>query len=158
SCVVQTMNAGTSGSSYADGVMQVSIKDGLGRVAELHDNLGGQSGSGYTSLQTRSTTAYDDLGLQTSRSDQIGAASPLIYTTTTSYDANLRPSLVCAPRGSAQQMAYDDIQQQTMTLRNGIQQEQTSYNDARQPTTKVDCPVVAGAAATSSGNCPTVAS
>src|SRR5262249_8496489 len=44
------------------------------------------------------------------------------------------------------------------TLRNGIQQEQTSYNDARQPTTKVDCPVVAGAATTSSGNCPTVAS
>jgi hypothetical protein len=158
SCVVQTMHAGSSGSSYADGVMQVSIKDGLGRLVELRDNLGGQSGSGYTALQTRSSTTFDDLGLQTSHTDQIGASSPLIYTTATSYDSKLRPSLVCAPRGDAVQTVYDDIAQQTLTLHNGIQQQQTSYDDARSPTTTIDCPIVAGASTTSSGNCPSVAS
>jgi hypothetical protein len=158
SCVVQTMEAGTSGTSYADGVMQVSIKDGLGRVVELLDNLGGQSGSGYTALQTRATAAYDDLGLEVSRTSQIGASTPLIYTSTTTYDEKFRPTLICAPRGMAQQVAYDDIQQQRLALRNGIQDEQTEYNDARLPTTTVDCAVVAGAATTSSGDCPTVAS
>jgi len=154
SCVVQTMNQGTSGSSYANGVMQVSIKDGLGRVVEMRDNLGGQSGAGYTALQTRSTKAFDDLGLETSHSAQIGASSPLVYTTTITYDAKLRRSLICEPRGVGQQFAYDDIEQQTLLLRNGIQQQQTSYDDARMSTTSVDCPVIAGATTTSSGDCP----
>ena len=158
SCVVQTLYAGSSGTSYADGVMQVSLKDGLGRVAEMRDNLGGASGSGYTALETRSATTYDDLGLQTSRCADIGATSPLIYTTTTGYDAKYRPSLVCAPRGVAQQFVYDDIEQQMLTLHDGIQREQTSYNDARMPTATVDCPVVAGGTTTSSGSCPIVAS
>ncbi|MGH7789753.1 MAG: hypothetical protein ACRERC_22990 [Candidatus Binatia bacterium] len=158
SCVVQTLHAGSSGTSYADGVMQVSIKDGLGRVAELRDNLGGQSGSGYTALQTRATTTYDDLGLEASRTAQIGVdSSALIYTTTTSYDAKLRPSLVCSPRGDATQFAYDDIQQQSLMLHNGIPQQQTLRNDAGLTIAAVDCPVAAGATTTAAGTCPTTA-
>ncbi|MDX2165432.1 MAG: hypothetical protein SF182_00135 [Deltaproteobacteria bacterium] len=158
SCIVQTMQQGSAGSSYANGVMQVSIKDGLGRVVELRDNLGGVSGSGYTTLQTRATTVFDDLGLVTSVSSEIGVSSPLIYTTTTSYDTKLRPSLVCSPRGDAQQYAYDDIQQQVLTLHNGIQQQQVLNNDARQAISAIDCPVISGATTAASGACPTTAS
>jgi YD repeat-containing protein len=157
SCVLQTLNAGTSGSSYADGVAQASIKDGLGRVVALVDNLGGQSGGGYTAQQTRSTVTFDDLGLESSRAAQIGATDPLIYTTTLAYDTKLRPSLVCAPRGLATQFAYDDIAQQRLSLQNGIQQQASSFNDARELIASVDCAVAVGGSATSSGDCPTIA-
>lgn len=158
SCVVQTLEAGSSGATYADGVLQVSIKDGLGRVVARRDNLGGQSGAGYTALQTRATTTWDDLGRESSRTEQIGAGDPLVYTTTTAYDAKSRPSLLCGPRGNARQYGYDDIQQQVLSLRNGIQKRQTSYNDARQATAVLDCPVMAGTATSAAGDCPTAAS
>jgi hypothetical protein len=158
SCIVQTLQQGSAGSSYANGVMQVSIKDGLGRVVELRDNLGGVSGSGYTTLQTRTTTDYNDLGQLTAVNSQIGVSAPLIYTTTTSYDTKLRPTLVCSPRGDAQQYAYDDIQQQVLTLHNGIQQQQVTNNDGRQAISAIDCPVISGATTSASGACPTVAS
>ena len=157
SCVVQTLNAGSSGTSYADGVAQATIKDGLGRIVALVDNLGGQAGAGYTAQQTRSTVTFDDLGLQSGRSAQIGVSDPLIYSTTLEYDAKLRPSLVCAPRGLAQQFAYDDIAQQRLSLQNGIQQEAITYNDARQTIAAVDCAVAVAGATTASGACPTVA-
>lgn len=163
SCVVQTLVAGsdpTTGQpnqSSVDGVLQVSIKDGIGRVVELRDNLGGQEGAGYTAMQTRSTTVYDDLGRTTSASSSIGAAAPLVYTTSTTYDAKQRPSLVCGARGVAQQFAYDDIGQQTLLLHNGTQREQTIANDRRQAVATIDCPIVPGST-TASGGCPSVAS
>jgi YD repeat-containing protein len=162
-CTVQTVHAGAdpdtgaANASYADGVMQVAIKDGLGRQVELHDNLGGQPGAGYGAMQRRSSTTYDDLGLATRATAEIGAGNPLVYAETTAYDAKLRPKLVCAARGFAQQMVYDDVKQQTLTLENGLQTAQTAHNDAHQPTTTIDCPRAAAGVTSASGDCPTVA-
>jgi hypothetical protein len=90
SCIVKTMLAGTdpdgggANGSYVDGVMQITIKDGLGRIAEKRDNLGAGS-SGYTALQSREATTYDSLGLVTSQDSRIGTSDPLIYESTTTY-------------------------------------------------------------------------
>jgi len=161
-CVVQKLLAGAdpisgqANQSYVDGVLQVSIKDGLGRVVEVRDNLGGQSGAGYTALQTRSRTVYDDLGRTVHSSSLIGAVAPLVYTTTTAYDSKLRPSLVCSPRGIAQQIAYDDVSQHSLLLHNGTQRQQSITNDSQQDVTTIDCPIVV-ASTTAAGDCPTVA-
>jgi YD repeat-containing protein len=157
SCVVQTANAGAGNTSYADGVLQASIRDGLGRVVLTRDNLGGVSGSGYTGTQSRTSSTYDSLGLETSRTVQIGASNPLIYTTTTTYDAELRPSQECGPRGMSTQYVRDDIAQQTLLLSNGTQRSQIAYNDSQMPTGIVDCPLVTGSTQGGSGSCPTVA-
>jgi hypothetical protein len=58
-CMVETVQAGTDpvsgepNTSYIDGVRQITIKDGLGRVVASRDDTGAGS-SGYTALQTRS--------------------------------------------------------------------------------------------------------
>ncbi len=157
SCMVQTAHAGTGNSSYADGILHASIRDGLGRVVLTRDNLGGVAGSGFTGTQTRATYTYDSLGLETSRTVQIGASNPLIYTTTTSYDAKLRPSEECSPRGMSEQYVRDDIAQQALVVSNGTQHEQIAYNDIQMPTGIVDCQLVAGGTQSTSGSCPTVA-
>ncbi len=163
SCSVQTLHAGTdpssgnANSSYADGVLQVIIRDGLGRTLEMQDNLGGAAGSGYTSVQTRSTRTYDDRGLEISNSQQIGATAPLIYTSTVSYDEKLRPDLICQPRGMSLQFVRDDVGQQVLKLVNGTQREQLTYNDGQMGTATVDCPLVSGTTTSGDGSCPTLA-
>ena len=164
SCVVQMLHAGTNpstgqaNSSYADGVLQATIKDGLGRVAELRDNLGGVDGAGYTTLQTRSVRTYNGLGLEVSSADEIGVSAPLIYTSTVAYDEKLRPSLVCAPRGMATQFARDDIAQQVLRLSNGTQRELLAYDDGQMETATTDCPLVGGTTTYTNGaSCPTLA-
>jgi hypothetical protein len=157
SCFVQTVHAGTGNTSYADGVLQATIRDGLGRVLELRDNLGGATGSGYTALETRSTQTYDDLGLETTSTEQIGATSPLIYTTSVSYDEKLRPEIVCEPRGISMQFVRDDVGQNVLKLSNGTQREQLAYNDGQMATVTTDCPLVTGTTTGAQGSCPTVA-
>src|SRR5262249_23318658 len=121
------------------------------------DNLGGVAGSGYTTQQTRTVRSYDDLGLETSSTQQVGVNSPLIYTTTISYDEKLRPDLVCQPRGTAAQFVRDDVGQQVLELSNGTQKQLIAYNDGQMTTATTDCPLVAGTTESATGTCPTLA-
>jgi len=155
SCVVSTLHAGEQNESYADGVLSVMVKDGLGRPVETLDNLGASS-SGYTGIQTRSTRTYDDLGLVTNATAQIGVSSPLIYETETSYGPKLRPILSCGPRQVAHEFIHDDVGQNFKKTMNGNQESQVSYNDSHKVTAILDCPVV-GENTMEGTSCPTVA-
>ncbi len=174
SCMVASSYAGTNpdtgkaNTTFADGVMSVSIKDGLGRVIMSRDNLGGQVGSGYSEMQTTGTTTYDGLGLQTNSASILGSSDPLVYTTTVSYGPKLRPSLECEPRGNAQQYDHDDVHQSTKWYMNGSGREAYSINDSEKLTQIASCGLVEGEAVaataelmdkldlSSSSSCPTI--
>ena len=156
-CVVKTMHSASPGESFLDGVMSVTIKDGLGRLVETLDNLGGGAGAGYTATQTRTTMTYDDRGMLKSRSQHSGVTDPIVYTTTNTLDEKLRPSLVCGPRGQAHQFIHDDVNQKTMTIFNGSDREGYVMNDSQKQTTIANCDLVAGETTSGSGDCPTVA-
>ena len=81
--------------SFVDGVMKVTIRDGMGRIVEELDNLGGSAGAGFTAMQTTSTKTYDDRGMLSGSTVSIGATDPLVYETQITLDAKLRPQLVC---------------------------------------------------------------
>jgi hypothetical protein len=156
-CVIKIMHSATPGASFADGVMSVTIKDGLGRVAEMLDNVGGVVGAGYQAMQTRSRMEYDDRGMLVSRSQLSGASNPLVYTSTNVLDAKLRPRLVCGPRGDAHEFVHDDVNQKTMTMFNGSDREGYVLNDSQKLTTIANCDLVAGQTTAGTGACPTVA-
>lgn len=164
SCLVETLHAGadpttgTANTSVADGVVRVTVKDGASRaIAEL-DNLGGTVGSGYTAVQTRATRTYDGLGLETTRTEQVGATAALVYTTTTAYGPKRRPATRCDGRGVSHQFVHDDVMQQTRTLMNGHGVLATTTDDGGKLSAVVDCELVADDSTGSVGSCPTVAS
>ena len=156
SCTIQTLHAGQQ-SSYADGVSQITIKDGMNRIVEIRDNLGATA-SDYSAWQTRNTKAYNNLGLMTSHTDSIGTSDSLTYTTTIDYGPKLRPILVCDPHGVAHETVYDDVAQQNKELFNGHQRELITHNDSRKVVGILDCPVGQDTTATGTGACVTVAS
>ena len=161
-CMIETVHAATdpangqANSSFADGVMQVTIKDGLGRVVETRDNIGAGA-SGYSELQTRSTKAYNSLGLPSAASNQMGVLSPLVYRTTVSYGPKLRPILACNSHGDAHEFVRDDVDQQKLALFNGHARESYALNDSRKLTTIATCALATGATSAENAGCPTVA-
>lgn len=160
-CVVLTQHAGSdpqtgaANQSYADGISQVVVLDGLGRPAMTQDNVGA-SGTSYTALQQRTAAVYDDLGLTTSATEQIGTSAPLIYTSTYGYGPKYRPTQICDAWGVAHQVVRDDVAQQTLALIDGHGDTATTYDDAGHVTEQEDCPLGTSVAA-GSGACPTVA-
>ena len=158
SCVVHTLNAGAGNTSYVDGVIGVTVKDGLGRVVASLDNTGGGvTGSGFDKLQTHTTVTFDDRGLATTRTNQIGASAPLVYKSTVEYGPKLRPALVCDARGTAHQFVHDDVLQQTKKVINGSDKESYTLNDGRKLTLLASCELTAGQTTKGTGVCPTVA-
>lgn len=155
-CVVRTVHSGQS-ESFADGVAQATIKDGMGRVSEVRDNLGAADGA-YSTWQTRLTKDYDNLGLVTQNTDLIGVSNPLSYATTFTYGAKLRPILVCDPHGIAHEAVHDDVAQKVKKLLNGHQRELTLFNDSHRVVQLGDCPAGEDTTAKGAGACPTVAS
>jgi YD repeat-containing protein len=157
-CMVETQYAGTdpatgtANSSFMDGYARILIKDGLARIVAALDNRGG---SGYGEMQTRQTREYDDLGLVTTVTDEIGVATPIIYRAKTTYDAKLRPLLTCDARAVAHEWVHDDVGQHRKLSINGHQQLRVSANDGQKLTATHDCPIV-GEATTSGEDCPTV--
>jgi RHS repeat-associated protein len=162
SCMIETVLAGTDpttgqpNTSFADGVKQVTIKDGLGRVVAMRDDLG--AGTGYTELQTRSTTTFDSLGLPSERAQQIGGSDPLVYRTTVSYGPKLRPILTCGSHGDAHEFVHHDVDQEKLALFNGRARESYALSDSQKLATIANCALAAGETGAGTGVCPTVAS
>jgi len=159
-CTAKTMSSGEGKSSFVDGVMHVMIRDGLGRIVEELDNLGGSGeGAGFDAIETTKRMIYDDRGMLASRVESMGATDPLVYTTLITLDTKLRPSLLCGPRRETHQFIHDDVRQRTMTIFNGSDREGYVTNDSDKLTTIANCDLVSGQ--TTSGedeNCATVAS
>ncbi len=161
-CMMESVLAGTdpktgeAQSSFADGLMTITIKDGLGRVVAARDNTGAGSG-GYTELQTRTQDLYNSVGLMSSMSKRIGVASPLVYTATTTYGVKLRPVLACGPRGNSRQIVHDDIHLRKLILNNGSATDGYTLNDSQKLTAIADCDLMIGQP-TAAGGCPTTAS
>ena len=164
SCMVETLHAGSdpgtgsAQSSYVDGVLNATIKDGLGREVMTRDNLGGISGAGFSAVQTRSAKSYDSLGQLRASTMQVGASSPLVYETTVELDEKLRPKLVCDPRGNAHEFVHDDVTQAKRVIFNGNTGEIYDLNDSQKLSSIATCALTAGQTAAGSGGCPTVAS
>jgi len=160
-CMVSTMHAGDGNSSYVDGVSSISVRDGLGRVVTTLDNTGGGDvGSGYDQTEMRSQMSYDDRGLLVAKAVQMGtdAAGPLVYQTSSTFDPKLRPSLVCGPRGDANQFLHDDVNQKTKAIFNGTDREAYIVDDSQKLTTLASCDIVDDATTTNADNtCPTTA-
>jgi hypothetical protein len=160
-CMVESVHAGTDpvsgepNTSYLDGVKQITIKDGLGRVVAKRDDTGAGS-SGYNSLQTRSESTYNSVGLISSSVTRMGATDPLIYTATVTYGPKLRPVLGCGPRGDSMQVVHDDVNLRKLKLSNGNALETYTLNDSHKLATIADCDLVAGPTA-AAGGCPTTA-
>ena len=161
-CQVHTMVAGSdpdSGaqqSSYVDGVLTVSVHDGLGRSVLGKDNLGGASGSGFTTVQTRSSMTYDSLGQLSKRTSEVGASAALVYETTVELDEKQRPKLVCGPRGNAHEFVHDDVTQSQRLLFNGNSTSHHDLNDSGKLATIGSCALTAEQT-TTGDTCPTVA-
>jgi len=160
-CTVQTVSAGGGRDSYADGVVNVTVRDGLGRIVARLDNTGGgDPGAGFSEIQVRSRRVYDDRGMLVSESELVGAsdADPLVYETSTTYGAKLRPKMVCGPRGEAQEFVHDDVGQTVKSMVNGSDREAYAVNDSQKLSKIASCAVVDGSTkANSVGSCPTVA-
>jgi len=162
-CQVHTLHAGTdpgSGttqSSYADGVLTATIHDGFGRNVLSKDNLGAAPGSGFTTVQSRSSMTYDSLGQLSARTSEVGASMPLVYETTVELDEKLRPKLVCGPRGDAHEFVHDDVAQATKMVFNGNSASTQDLNDSGKLSAITSCALTAEATA-SGTSCPTVAS
>jgi hypothetical protein len=160
SCTVQTQYAGTNptsgeaNESFVDGVIGVDIKDGLGRSVQTLDNLGADdSFSAYAAIQTRSRSVFDDRNLVVEQTKEVGALSPLVYTTTTEFGPKQRPQLSCDPRGVSHEFVRDDVGQHVKRTFNGHQVSRISSNDGHKVTRIVDCPIV-GETTVSAGACP----
>ena len=159
-CFAQTEHAGVdpatgaANTSYRDGLLKVFVKDGMGRPIQMLDNRGAGSGD-YTAMQTRRRMEFDDLGLLTSSTDQIGVSAPLAYRTTTTYGPKFRPIRTCDGRGVADEWVHDDVGQHRRMSINGHPLFRMSINDGQEVTGTEDCPV--SSAATQAGtDCPTV--
>ncbi len=159
-CAVHTIHAGSNNDSYVDGVIAVSVRDGLGRTVTTLDNTAGANpGTGFSALQVRSVITYDDRGLLVSKTNQMGAAArnPLVYQTTTSFGPKLRPKMVCGPRGTAHEFVHDDVNQKVKSILNGTDREAYTLNDGQKLTSIANCDIVDGSSTSTNGACPTVA-
>ncbi len=156
-CIVKTMSSADGQSSFVDGVRHVMIRDGLGRVVAELDNLGGSSGNGFTAMQTTKTKTFDDRGVLTKSATIMGASEPLVYESTFTLDAKLRPAMVCGPRLNAHEFIHDDVNQKTMTVFNGSDREGYTMNDSHKLTGIANCDLVSGQSQSGDGDCPTVA-
>ena len=172
-CLVQRLAAGTdpvtgqANTSAHDGVWRASVLDGLGRRIAAYDNLGGKASgqqcpaggpqSDYCMVQQRAADVLDSLGQRSSSTAQLGVTTPIVYTTTATYDARLRPKQICGPRGEAHEFVHDQVTQQIKQLLNGHQHRQLGLNDSHKLTEIVDCPLVTTTPGQGSGACQTVA-
>ena len=139
-CVVHSQFAGPGNQSFQSGVRHATHKDGLGRTVATYDNLGA-TGAGYTSWQQRSAHAYDSLGLKVAEASSVGVESPLVYTTTTNYNATFQPSLMCDPHGVSHAVVHDNVGQAKKVLVNGSQRSSQAHNDSSHVINQADCPI-----------------
>jgi hypothetical protein len=157
-CTAKTMSSGPGQQSFVDGVVKVDIRDGLGRMVETLDNLGGSAGEGFTAMETTKTMTFDDRGMLVKSSRSMGATSPLVYEVTTTLDPKLRPSMVCGPRGETHQFVHDDVNQETKAIFNGSDREAYVTNDSEKLTTIANCGLMADQTEPGTSGCTTVAS